>query len=278
MGSEPFTQGWEMIVGRDVAASLIPRGQLRRLQRPVDLPVLPDGAYGALTGSVGRHELEDLLLVPAVIQPVGPPWRRRCRYAPLCVLGIGERGLGLWTEACPSPGVQVALSLDAIAAIERQADGRSRRLTVTGAGASLTVRYDADGDASAEIWTRRLRLRCAGQPGAPDTAADARWRSPDGRRSCLLAVTGQEIIVVDSARALSRPWRRRTRTLYVSRGSVTDAAVTDGALRLRSAGADVRVPVPSRNLAAAASRWLERPVTLPCAGGRSGSAGPPPPA
>jgi len=162
MGSEPITQDWELIVRRDLAASLIQRGQLRRLQRPVDLPILPDGAYGALAASVGLQELEDLLVAPAVIQPVGPPWRHRCRYAPLCVLGIGERGLGLWTEAPPSPGVRVVLPLSSIAAIKRQADGRWRRLTVTGAEASLTVRYDADGDASADIWTHRLRLRCAG--------------------------------------------------------------------------------------------------------------------
>lgn len=48
---------------------------------------------------------------------------------------------------------------------------------------------------------------------------------------------------MDSTRALSRPWRGHTRALYVPRDSVTDAAVRDGTLRLRSAGADVRVPL-----------------------------------
>lgn len=283
MGGEPVTQDWELIVGRDLAASLIPHGQLRRLQRPVDLAMLPAGAHGALAASVGSHGLEDLLLVPAVVRPTAPSWRRRCQYAPMCVLGIGERGLGLWADAPPSPGVRVVLPFGGIAGIERHDDGSWRRLTVSGDDVSFSVWYDADGDASADIWTRRLRLRAA-EPAGPlpeehrttarspssarsrnlrpflaepgDEAAVARWRSLPGRGSCLLAVTGREIISVNSARALNRPWRRSTRALYVPRGTVTEAVVTGGTLLLRSAITDVHVPLPSRRLAAAASRWL----------------------
>lgn len=288
MGREPVTQDWELIVGRDLAASLIPRGQLRRLQRPVEFAMLPDGAYRALAGRVGRHGLGDSLLVPAAIRPV-PSWRRRCRFTAMCVLGIGESGLGLWADALPSPDVRVVLPFDAVAAIERRDEGSRRRLTVTGNGGGFSVCYDADGDASADIWTRRLRLRCAGcaaplpeepratarppdlwsfliQPG--DEAVAVRWRSLLCRRSCLLAVTAREIIVVNSGHALIRPWRRDARALYVPRAAVTDAVITpqgfrpgrfrQGILLLRSAGSDVRVRFPSWRLAAAASRWLAR--------------------
>lgn len=286
MGGDPVTQDWEMIVGRDLAASLIPHGQLRRMQRPVDLTMLPGGVSCALEGSIGRHGLGDLLLVPAVIRPVTPLWRRRCQYAPMCVLGIGERGLGLWADALPSPDVRTVLPFDGIVAIQRRDDGSQRRLTVTGSDVSFSVRYDADGDASADIWTRRLRLRCAECAGSPDArslpeehrtaprpgnlrsfliepgdeAVVARWRSPLGRGSCLLAVTAREIIVVSSSGPLPRPWRSHMRALYAPRGTVTEAAVMSRTLRLRSAGTDVRVPLPSRRLAEAASRWLDRPL------------------
>jgi hypothetical protein len=205
----------------------------------------------------------------------------------MCVLSIGERGLGLWTDAPPSPDVRVAMPFDGIAAIERLGDGRWRRLTVTGNDTGFSVTYAADGDASADIWTRRLRLRCAGHvdslPGEHRTSARLRnlwpwsrslrpfliepgdeavvagWRSASGYGSCLLAVTAREINVVNSARSLIRPWRRRARVLYVPRSVVTGAIVTSRTLRLRSAGTDVCVRLPSRGLAAAASRWLTSP-------------------
>lgn len=160
MGSEAVPGDWEVVLGRDLAAGLIPRGQLRRMQRPVDPAMLPAGAAEALARGIGRHELEDLLLVPAFVRPTGPPWRRRCRYAPLCVLGLGERGVGLWTGAPEPPDLRIVLPYRDITAIERRAGGRWRRLTVTGTGGGITVRYTADGDASADIWTGRLRRRC----------------------------------------------------------------------------------------------------------------------
>lgn len=160
MGSGPVTQDWELEVDRETAVSIIPSGQLRRLQRAVDLAMLPPGAAEALARGIGKYDLEDLLLVPASVQPVGPRRRRSYRYAPLCVLGLGEHALGLWAETRPSPGLVTVLPFDAIAAIERRASGRRRTLTVTGSGTSFTLRYDSDGDASADIWTRRLRQRC----------------------------------------------------------------------------------------------------------------------
>lgn len=159
MGSEVDT---ELVVGRDLAAGLIRPGQLRRTQRPVDAAMLPPGAAEALDRAIGHCELDDLLLVPAHVRPAGPLWHRYRRYAPLCVLGLGEDGAGLWTEGprAGEPGVRAVLPYPAIAAIARQAGRHWRRLCVTSADSGFTVYYDADGDASVDIWTGRLRRRC----------------------------------------------------------------------------------------------------------------------
>lgn len=277
MGSGPRTQDWELEVSRDAALRVIPPGQLRRLQRAVDPAMLPPGADEALTRAVGGYELEDLLLVPASVRPVGPRRSHRYRYAPLCVLGIGDRGLGLWAETRPSPGLVTVLPFDAIAAIERDTDGSWRTLTVTGAGTGFTIRYDSDGDASADLWTRRLRLRCAGEPGPlpegprppvphglrpfladpADPAAVVSHHSPAGHGNSVLAVTTQEIIVVESGHDPARPWHGHSRVLYVPRGHVTGSAVEAGTLRICSTGTDLSVGLSSRKAAEIASRWLE---------------------
>jgi hypothetical protein len=156
MGDEPFIQDWDLLVGADLTPHLIPRSRLRHMQRPRDAGAVPDGARQALTDRVGRHGLEDMLLVPATARPAGPRWRPRCRYAPPSVLAIGERALGLWVQAVPSPDVRVALPLGAIAAVEQRADGPWRQLIVTGPDGTLAVQYDAGGDAAAGTWVRRL--------------------------------------------------------------------------------------------------------------------------
>lgn len=278
MGSGPPTQDWELEVDAGTAASIIPSGQLRRLQRAVDPAMLPTGAGEALARGIGHYDLEDVLLVPATVRPVDSRRHRNYRYAPLCVLGIGERGLGLWAGARAAPGLQAVLSFDDIAAIERDADGPRRTLTVSGAGTGLTVRYDADGDASADLWTRSLRLRCAGKPGPlpdgprppvphglrpflahPDeSAVVASSHSLAGHGSSLLAVTEREIIVMQCGHGPAPPWHAHSRVLYVPRGHVTELSVASRILRIGSAGADMTVRLPSRNLAEAASRWLKR--------------------
>ncbi|HEY1699937.1 MAG TPA: hypothetical protein VGG75_09540 [Trebonia sp.] len=172
MGSALVTQDWELIVSSDLASSLIPNGQLRRLQRPVDDRMLSARAYRALADRVGPPDLEDMLLVPAVLRPVGHRWQHRRLYAPLCVLGMGERGLGLWVES-PSPGVQAALPFADITAVERRAEGSWRRLSVTGRDTAFSVWYTADGDPSADIWTERLRGRAASQSAADPRTADS---------------------------------------------------------------------------------------------------------
>jgi hypothetical protein len=280
MRDEPVVQDWELLAGSDLAPYLLSTGQLRCAQRPASVGMIPVGALGALARCAGRCGLEDLLLVPGTVRPAGSRWRHRCRYAPLCVLGIGERGLGLWAEAPPAPDVQVVLPFSEVAAVELSACGPYRALTVTGQSGKLSVSFDADGDTAAGTWLRRLRTRCAGQsqalPDDPhsgrracphslrpllldetDDAVTASRRSLPWRRSGLLAVTPQEVIVARFQCAWPRPWRASTETAWVPRCAATGATVRPRALLL--CGDSVRVPLPSRAAAAAASRWLGGP-------------------
>jgi hypothetical protein len=164
MGREPGSADWEQIVARDLTPLLLPEGRQAAVYRPADVAWLPDGALEALVEAVGRVGLEDLLVVPAVAWPIGW-WRRsRCLYAPRCVAGIGERGVALWVQALPVPGVRVQVPFGEIAAVEQRGDGPRRVLVVTGRPATrLLVRYDPHGHEVVAEWTRRLRLR-AGQP------------------------------------------------------------------------------------------------------------------
>jgi len=295
MGSEPFTRDWDMVVRSDLAPHLLPPGPLRCMQRPVDVAMVPDGARQALARDVGRHGLEDMLVVPALVRP-GPRWRH-CLYSPPCVLGIGERGLGLWVQAPPVPDVRVMLPFGAVAAVERRAEGTRRQLIVAGPGTRLSVLYEASGDSPADTWIRRLRRRCAGPPeplparprtrhGPPralrpflidggDDAVTAGPRALPWRGPCLLAVTSREIVVSWSRPAWPRPWRTRTRTVYVPRSSVAGATASSRALLLCTTGASVPVRLPSRAVAAAAARWLGQPRSDGPARGRSGAAGSP---
>lgn len=278
MGGQPAVADWEYVVGSDLVPSLLSAEWRRGVHRPGGVSWLPDGAHPAIVESVGRPGLEDLLVVPAAAWPV-EPWRRRSLYAPQCVLGIGERGIGLWVQALPVPGVRAQVPFGEIAAVELRDDGACRMLVVTGRAASLPVRYHADGQAVVDAWTRRLRLRAApaaapvppypsghGARGGEDLAslllsrADpivyAGWGSRVGRGTCLLGVTPHELVVVQSTRTRGRPWRLATRTLCVPRESIEDAVVRSKTVLLRSAGAELRIVLQSRTVAAAADSWL----------------------
>jgi hypothetical protein len=164
MGGQFPEVDWEIVMARDLVARLLPAGGLCGVRRPADVAWLPDGAYPALVDSVGRVGLEDLLIIPAAAAPA-KPWRRRCLYSPLCVMAIGERGVGLWVQALPAPGVRAWVPFEEIAALEQRADGRRGVLAVTGQADTLVVRYDADGQAVMDAWILRLRLRAAAALG-----------------------------------------------------------------------------------------------------------------
>src|SRR5579875_2746659 len=140
MGSQPRAAEWEHVVGRDLVPHLLPAGRSRGVHRPADVAWLPEGAHTAIVESVGRAGLEDLLVVPAVAWPVGR-WRRQYLYSPPCVIGTGERGVGLWVQALPVPGVRAQVAFGEIAAIEQCGDGPRRVLVVTGRGIMLSMRY-----------------------------------------------------------------------------------------------------------------------------------------
>jgi len=133
------------------------------MRRPLDVNDLPAGAHAALVDGIGRHGLEDLVIVPSAERTYG--WqRRRCIYAPPCVLGLGERAVALWVQALPAPGIRVLVRLSEIAAIGQQANGTRRQILVTSRTGRLPVRYDAASDTVMSDWTRRLRKRTAGEP------------------------------------------------------------------------------------------------------------------
>jgi hypothetical protein len=279
VGSEPsieLIEEWEQTLGADLLHHLIPAARLPGIRRPPDVNELPAGAQAALADGIGRHGLEDLLVVPPAERTYG--WqRRRCIYAPPCVLGLGERAVALWVQALPSPGIRALVPLSEIAAIAQQASGTRRRLLVTGRSGRLPVRYDAPSDIFMDAWVRRLRRRAAGEP-APVPAdypgiRDGRRRplepalgldSDDevvmagrpGRRACLLAVTPRELIILRSALSANPPGRR-AESLYIPRRAIENARIRSGSLLLRSAGVDLRIGLRSRKAVAAASAWLE---------------------
>jgi hypothetical protein len=282
MRGEPSIEEWEQTLDADLLHHLIPAGQLPGMRRPLNVNELSAGAQMALADGIGRHGLEDLLIVPPAERTYG--WQRRRRiYAPPCVLGLGERAVALWVQALPAPGIRILVPLSEIAAIAWQASGMRRQLHVTGRAGRLSVRYNAASDTFMEAWTRRLRTRTAGDPepvpadypGIRDvthgrrrafTPAALRLDSDDdvaisgqpgrpGRRACLLAATPRELVILRSAPS-ANPFGRRADSLYVPRRAIEDADVRSGSLVLRSAGVDLRVGLRSRKAVAAASAWL----------------------
>jgi hypothetical protein len=159
MRGEPsieLIEEWEQTLDADLLHHLIPAGPPPGMRRPSDLNELPAGAQAALADGIGRHGLEDLLIVPPAERTYG--WQRRRRiYTPQCVLGLGERAVALWVRALPAPGIRVLVSLDEIAAVAQQANGTRRRLLITGRTSRLPIRYDAASDSLMNAWTRRLR-------------------------------------------------------------------------------------------------------------------------
>jgi len=290
MGSQPEEADWELVVGYDLIAHLVPAGHPRAAYRPADAAWLPPEAYHAITEKVGRVGLEDLLVIPAMAWPAG---LRRCLYSPLCVAGIGERGVGLWVQAPPVPGVRIQVPFGGIAAIEQHWHESGGLVVLRGGTSSLLVRHDPDGQAAVDAWTRRLRLRAAAVPEpvppprgrgprggdgggslllAPDDAiVSAEWRSRAGRGSCLVSVTSRELVVVQSPRdPLTR--RRTTWALYVPRGSIEGAVLRPKMILLRTAGRDIPIALQSRAITAAAADWLRWMISDH---GYLGSGGPP---
>lgn len=287
MVDEPSVEHWEQILAADLLPYLIPAEQPRAVRSPSDGNQLPAGARADLASCIGRHGLEDLLIVPASARTC-ERLRRRGLYRPQCVLGAGERAAALWVQALPVPGVRAQVPISEVAAIAWQAAGITEQLLITGRTGRLPVRYDAADGIAMDTWTRRLRRYAAGEPapvpvgypvarisatritagdgGRPfdltalrldpddDIAASGRLRRA-GRRTCLVAVTPRELVILRSIRS-ARPPGRITDALYLPRRAITEVGISSGALRLRSAGLDLRVALGSRRTAAAVLAWL----------------------
>ena len=284
MSGEPTAEEWEQAFGTDLRPHLVPAGRPAAARQPIDMTLLPAGAHAALAGSIGRHGLEDLLIVPSAARPYGR-LRRRCLYTPMCILGVGERAVALWVQALPAPGIRALVPLSEISSITRQASGTRRQLVVTGRTGRLPVRYDAAGDVLTDTFIRRLRRSAAGDP-APVPADYSRTRNVTGggrrmvdrevlrldpdddiaevdryghawRGTFLLAVTPRELVISRSARRGGQ-LGRHTDSLYVPRCAIEGASIRSGSLLLRSAGLDLNIELRSRRTAAVASAWLRQ--------------------
>ena len=163
MGSEPPAEEWEQTFGADLLPHLVPAGQPSAARQPLDVTLLPVGAHAALAGGIGRHRLEDLLVLPGAAQAYGR-MRRRCLYTPLRVLGVGDRAVALWVQAPPVPGIRASVPFGEIAAIAWEANGTRKQVLITGRTGRLPVRYDAASDVVMDALIRRLRRRAAGDP------------------------------------------------------------------------------------------------------------------
>jgi hypothetical protein len=280
MSGEPSAEEWEQAFGADLRPHLAPAGRPAAARQPIDMTLLPVGAHAALAGSIGRHGLEDLLIVPSAARPYGR-LRRRCLYTPMCILGAGERAVALWVQALPAPGIRALVPLSEISSIARQASGTRRQLVVTGRTGRLPVRYDAAGDVLVDAWVRRLRRSATGDP-APvpagysitsnrrhtfdpevlrldpddDVAAVDRYEAA-WRRPYLLAITPRELVISRSARRAGQ-FGRLTDSVYVPRRAIEGASIRSGSLLLRSSGLDLNIELRSRRTAATASAWLRQ--------------------
>jgi len=76
MGREPPAEEWEQTFGAHLLPHLVPAGRPRTARQPLDVTLLPVGAHAALAGCIGRHGLEDLLVLPGAAQAYGRLRRR----------------------------------------------------------------------------------------------------------------------------------------------------------------------------------------------------------
>jgi hypothetical protein len=286
MSNELVAEEWEHVVASDLAPHITPAGPAAKPHRPLDVTDLPPGARAALTGAIGRHGLDDVLIVPAATRPAG---RRRSIYTPPCVLGIGERAVALWVQAFPVPGVRAVVPLGELAAIELQAEGADSRLTLRSHRCHLSVRYNRAADPLAGA-ILRLRRRAAGEPypvpcaPASNKSIPAKWlavfgspvlglRAGDavaavhgharwpGGREYLIALTAPELVVIQAIRKRNPPNFDRVDSVQMPRRNIEEASIRPRCLLLRSAGVDLRVELGA-NLTPAAALWLQDALNL----------------
>jgi hypothetical protein len=281
MNSQPSVADWEHIVRRDLGRHLMPLAGPWVAYRPAEVTGLPEGAYAALTDSVGPIDLSGLLVVPAAVWP-WPGWRRRSLCTALSVAGIGDEGVGLWVRALSAPGVRVRIPFGDIAAVEDQVGWSRREVAVSGPGGRLLVRCRDEGRLDADAWIGLLRMRAAPVPllvpaprpgrrqprgeaaldsalcDAGEEVVSAGFRSHAQCAACLLAITTRELIIVQSRAERGTARRVIRRTLYLPRQSIQGTGTKAGTVCVRSADADVAVRLWSKKVAAHASSWLDQ--------------------
>src|ERR1700691_530897 len=111
MRGEPsieLIEEWEQTLDADLLHHLIPAGQFPGMRRPSDGDELPAGAQVALADGIGRHGLEDLLIVPpakiaAIAQQASGTRRRllitgRTGRLPIRYDAVSDTLMNAWTR------------------------------------------------------------------------------------------------------------------------------------------------------------------------------------
>jgi hypothetical protein len=153
---------WESPVDAEIATRSV-CGLPNRPYAPLAWEEVPDGAAGALERACGAWRLDQLFVIPPAARPAarGTDWL----WAPTQVLGLADRGVALWVDTEPVPGVQLVVALDDLAAIERIQLGLQVRLTVLARDRSLAVHYSALAAPELEPALAAVRAAVCGYPG-----------------------------------------------------------------------------------------------------------------
>ena len=206
--------------------------------------------------------------------------------SPLCVLGVGTRAVGLWTEE-PERGIKVLIPLDRIGSIEDVTILLYGRLSFCSFTERLTIRYNTlarsilrpallslrerlagpplplpepAGSRRPDLpikWTRLLRSAAArlreGAPAVFRFAVAPRRSDDDVDRGQLLVVNPHELVYMCDPPEASHNYGEDT--LVVPRARIARVRVREGHLEVTSSGARVSLWMAPELLEAAA-RWL----------------------
>jgi hypothetical protein len=263
-------ESWERPVASSAAARIGLHGGRLRLS-PSDAE-LPPGGQRALRACCGSIAPDHLLLVAPYARPIDLQ-RRRYVSGAAALLGLGERGTGLWVQG-HERGVAVSVPHERIGFIEDVWLLGYGRLAVRSADARLAIRYDPATRAALAAAITELRMRATGEErhglpwsgvravddgrladraglaidriladaGAEEAAAlvDTLPGAPSGAGDRLVAVvlTPRELIITAETGREGLAGITGHDLVAVPRRRLQRATAADGTLALRSANAD----------------------------------------
>ncbi len=136
---------------------------------------LPEGALETLNRGCSLGGLEQLFVIPRATRSTGCGDQKVT--SPRCVLGMGTRAVGLWTEE-PERGMKVLIPLDRIGAIEDVTILLYGRLSFFSFAERLTIRYNTLARSGLRPALLALRERLTGLPLPLPAEENARVELP----------------------------------------------------------------------------------------------------